>query len=266
VRAGYDALRDLGLREILLEAQAQDLALAPFRWRTMQRGADRPHVRSMSLTDELWASIEELYGEILEHPFIAGLTDGSLALECFRFYVVQDAHYLREFARALSIAAARAPREPDILMFNRHAAGALEVERSLHESFFRDLGLTERDVAAVAMAPTNLAYTSYLLAVAYGGSFPDALGVLLPCYWIYWEVGKALIERGSPNVLYQRWIDTYGGEDFGAVVEEVLALSNRVGADLGHHERRRLAAHFANTSRYEWMFWEMGYRRERWPI
>lgn len=49
-------------------------------------------------------------------------------------------------------------------------------------------------------------------------------------------------------------------------MEEVLALSNRVGADLGHHERRRLAAHFANTSRYEWMFWEMGYRRERWPI
>lgn len=225
-----------------------------------------PAMTSPPLTDELWASIEGLYGKILEHPFIAGLTDGSLAAEAFRFYVVQDAHYLREFARALSIAAARAPREADILMFNRHAAGALEVERSLHESFFQDFGLGEDEVASTPMAPTNMAYTNYLLAVAYGGSFAEALGALLPCYWIYWEVGKALLERGSPNSLYQRWIDTYGGEDFGAVVEEILALTNRIGAELSDGERRRLHAHFANTSRYEWMFWEMGYRQERWPV
>jgi len=58
---------------------------------------------SPTLTEERWAAIEELYGEILEHPFIAGLIDGSLAPEGFRFYVVQDAHYLREFVRALSV-------------------------------------------------------------------------------------------------------------------------------------------------------------------
>jgi thiaminase (transcriptional activator TenA) len=218
------------------------------------------------VTDQLWASIKELYGRILAHPFIAGLTDGSLEAESFRFYVVQDAHYLREFARALSIAAARAPREDDILMFNQHAAGALEVERSLHESFFRDFGLDEEAVAGTPMAPTNRAYTSYLLAVAYGGSFPEALGAVLPCYWIYWEVGRALIELGSPNALYQRWIDTYGGEDFGAVVEQVLALADRIGGEISPDERRRMGEHFVTTSRYEWMFWEMGYRRERWPV
>ena len=49
-------------------------------------------------------------------------------------------HYLREFARALAIAAARAPTEDDILMFSRHAAGALEVERSLHGSFSASSG------------------------------------------------------------------------------------------------------------------------------
>jgi thiaminase/transcriptional activator TenA len=218
------------------------------------------------LTDELWASIDGLYAEILAHPFVSGLTDGSLDPDSFRFYVVQDAHYLRSYARALSIAAARAPGEADILMFSRHAAGALEVERSLHESFFADFGLDADEVAATPIAPTNLAYTSYLLAAAYGGSFAEALGALLPCYWIYWEVGKAPLEQGSPNPLYARWIDTYGGEDFGAVVEEVLALTNRIGAELGDAERERVRAHFVTTSRYEWMFWEMGYRRERWPV
>jgi thiaminase/transcriptional activator TenA len=104
--------------------------------------------------------------------------------------------------RALLIAAARAPSEPDIAMFAQHAVGAIEVERSLHESLFPELGLTAETVAAMPIAPTNLAYTSYQLAVAYGGSFPEALGALLPCYWIYWEVGKELLAKGSPDATF----------------------------------------------------------------
>ena len=133
------------------------------------------------LSARLWAGIEDIYASILAHPFIAGLTDGSLDREAFRFYVLQDAHYLRDYARALSVAAARAPTEADIAMFAEHATGAIAVERSLHESFFADFGMSEEEVAATPMAPTNLAYTSYLLASVYGGSFPEALGAVLPC-------------------------------------------------------------------------------------
>ena len=219
-----------------------------------------------AFSDELWAGIADSYEAILEHPFLAGLTDGSLDRAAFEFYVVQDAHYLREYARALSIAAARAPAEADIAMFSEHAAGAIAVERSLHETFFADLGLSEDEVARTPMAPTNLAYTSYLLATAYGGSFPDLLGAVLPCYWIYWEVGKALLPQGSPDPLYARWIETYGGEEFAAVVRAVLALTDRLGPELSPAERVRAARHFATTSRYEWMFWDMGHRRERWPL
>lgn len=219
-----------------------------------------------SFTGELWSGIEPTYQAILGHPFIIGLTDGSLERASFEFYVIQDAHYLREYARALSVAAARAPAEADIAMFNEHAAGAIAVERSLHESFFAHFGLSEEDVARTPMAPTNLAYTSYLVATAYGGSFPELLGAVLPCYWIYWEVGKALLERGSPDALYGRWIETYGGEEFAEVVRAVLALADRLGPELSPAERMSAGRHFATTSRYEWMFWDMGYRRERWPI
>jgi thiaminase (transcriptional activator TenA) len=217
-------------------------------------------------SSELWSRIAGLYEEILAHPFLAGLADGSLERESFRFYVVQDAHYLREYARALSIAAARAPSEADIAMFNRHAEGALEVERSLHESFLADFGLTADEVARTPPAPTNLAYTSYLLATAYGCSFPELLGAVLPCYWIYWEVGKALSQRGSRDPLYARWIESYSGEEFAGIVRAVLALTDRLGPELGPVERERAARHFVTTSRYEWMFWDMGYRREQWPI
>ena len=220
----------------------------------------------MTFTATLWRAIEPIYATILAHPFLRGLTDGSLPHEAFRFYAVQDALYLRDFARALSLAAARAPREEWIIMFNDHAAGALRVERTLHESFFKEFGLSPEAVAATPLAPTNLAYTSYLLAVAHGGPFHEAVAALLPCYWIYWEVGKTLERVGSKDPLYARWIGTYASTAFGDVVRSVLAATNEMAESLGPAERETMQRHFITTSRYEWMFWDMGYRRERWPV
>jgi thiaminase (transcriptional activator TenA) len=217
-------------------------------------------------TDNLWKSIEGIYRAILGHQFITGLTDGSLPRESFRFYAVQDALYLREFARALSVAAARAPRDEWILMFNEHAAGALKVERALHEGFFREFGLSPEQVAGSPLAPTNAAYTNYLLAVAYGAPFHEAIAALLPCYWIYWEVGKALEQAGSPDPLYRRWIGTYASEEFGGQVRMVLEATDMTAARLLHTDQEAMRRHFVTTSRYEWMFWDMGYRREAWPV
>ena len=216
-------------------------------------------------TQTLWNSISPIYEAIIEHPFLTGLANGTLDEKSFRFCVIQDAHYLRDYARALSICSARSPQEDDILMFARHAGGAIEVERSLHESFFADFGLSEEDVKAEPIAPTTLAYTSYLLATAYGGDFSAALATVLPCYWIYWEVGKELMKSASPNSLYQRWIDTYGGQEFGDIVTEVLELADRVGSAASDNQRAAMKAHFVTTSRYEWMFWDMGLTREQWP-
>ena len=220
----------------------------------------------MGFTAELWKSIEPIYTAILRHPFLRGLRDGSLARESFQFYAVQDAMYLREFARALSIAAARSPEDEWIIMFNEHAAGALKVERVLHESFFHEWGLSQQEVAATPLAPTNLAYTSYLLAVVHASPFHEAIAALLPCYWIYWEVGKELERAGSPDPLYARWIGTYASTEFGSLVRAVRDATDATAARLQPVERDAMRRHFIVTSRYEWMFWEMGYRRESWPL
>jgi thiaminase/transcriptional activator TenA len=151
-------------------------------------------------------------------------------------------------------------------MFNEHAANALRVERALHEGFFQEFGLTPAAVAATPLAPVNQAYTSYLLAVAYGAPFHENVAALLPCYWIYWGVGKALEQAGSPEPLYRRWIATYAAEEFGAVVRAVLAVVDAVAARLGPTEREAMRRHAVTTARYEWMFWDMGHRRERWPV
>ncbi len=220
----------------------------------------------MAFAAELWEAIEPIWAAIVRHPFVRGLSDGSLPGEAFRFYAVQDALYLRDFARALSLAAARAPADEWIIMFNEHAAGALKVERVLHESFFVEWGLTPEAVAATPLAPANLAYTSYLLAVAHGAPWHETVAAVLPCYWIYWEVGRALERTGSPDPLYARWIGTYASGEFGDVVRAVIDATDRVAERLSAAERQAMRRHFVTTSRYEWMFWEMGWRREAWPV
>jgi len=220
----------------------------------------------MGFAAECWESIAPIYQAILDHPFIHGLADGTLPRASFEFYAVQDALYLREFARALAVTASHAPRDEWIIMFSEHAAGALKVERTLHESFFKDFGLTPDAVSQTPLAPANLAYTSYLLAAAHGAPFHESLAALLPCYWIYWEVGKELERKGSPNELYRRWIATYASAEFGTLVSAVIEAADQTAARLQAHEVAAMRRHFITTSRYEWMFWEMGYRREQWPL
>jgi thiaminase/transcriptional activator TenA len=151
-------------------------------------------------------------------------------------------------------------------MFARHAADAIAVERTLHDSLLADLGIDPAAAATAEPAPTTLAYTSYLLATTGGGSYAEGVGAVLPCYWIYWEVGQELLRRGSPDPRYQKWIGTYGGEEFGEVVRQVLGVTDRLGPGLSPADRALVHRHFQVTSRYEWMFWDMGYRKESWPL
>ena len=63
-----------------------------------------------------------------------------------------------------------------------------------------------------------------------------------------------------------RWIGTYAGPEYHAVVAEVLAVTDRTGAGLGPDEQARASGHFSATARYEWMFWDAAYRCEQWPL
>ena len=217
-------------------------------------------------TAELWTSAAPIFEAILQHPFLRGLTDGSLPEDRFRFSVKQDSLYLREYARCLALAASRAPTAAWCEMFAAHAQSALNVERTLHEAYFAAWGLTPDDLAETPLTPTTLAYTSYLLRVAGTGTFEELIGAILPCYWIYWEVGKRLVETGSPNPLYQRWIDAYASEQFASAVQRVLDAVNRSSADLPASRLAPIRRHYLTASRYEWMFWDAAFRMETWPV
>ncbi|MFE0151271.1 TenA family protein [Nonomuraea sp. NPDC059007] len=215
------------------------------------------------LRDDVWQVVGGVYDQILAHPFLAGLTDGSLPREAFRHYVVQEAHFLPDYARAQAACAARSPEPSSVQSFARDAAMTVEVEHSLVVELLAAFGLDEADARKLPAAPTTVGYASYLVRSCSLGTFPEALGAIVPCYWIYARVGEALLQRSSPDPLYAWWIETYGAESYQETVAGALDLLD--GLVLSADDRERLLDRALTTARFEWMYWEAAWRREGWP-
>jgi thiaminase/transcriptional activator TenA len=209
-------------------------------------------------TDQLWAAAESIYQKTLRHPFLAGLTDGTLPRERFTYYLQQDALYLTAFSQALNVLASKAPKEDWMLTLNRHASEAIETERQLHQSLLKGAGAADR------MAPTNYAYTNHLLAAVHRRSFLEGLAAMLPCYWIYWEVGRELKKRGSKNADYARWIAQYSDPSYGATVQQVLTMANSEALQASSATKQQARELFVLSARYEYLFWDMAWRLEKW--
>jgi thiaminase (transcriptional activator TenA) len=198
-------------------------------------------------------------------PFNTELAAGSLARDRFQHYVTQDALYLGQFSRALAIAAAKAPDTATLQSFAQSAVGAVAVERALHEHYLRAFGIDPATLATAEPMPDCLAYTSFLLATAYHEPWEVLVAALLPCFWIYWDVGCAIAGTAAPDNPYRAWIDTYANPHFGEAVEAVVATADRAADAASEGVRKRMLAAFIRAAQYEWMFWDGAYHRRQWP-
>ncbi len=215
----------------------------------------------MRFTETLWSSINDIYRAILQHPFNEELAQGILPREKFLFYMQQDALYLADFARALAIMAGRSPEEEAIIQFARFAENVAVVERALHQTYFQDFGIT---APTRQQAPACFTYTNFLLATTATRSYEEGMAAVLPCFWIYREVGHDIYRRSAPNNPYQKWIDTYASPEFSEWVDQAIALTDRIAAQASEEAKTRMRTAFELSSRLEWMFWDSAYRLERW--
>ena len=193
------------------------------------------------------------------------MAEGTLAPSRFGTYIQQDAIYLRGFARALTLASARAPSSESAAFWSRQAGESIQIERHLHETMFARFGIDAAAAEAEEPAPATLAYVSYLLALAYQEPYEVLVAGLLPCYWVYQKVGGSVLERGRPDNPYQAWIDTYAGEEYGAIVNTVVEATDRLAATASPDLVARMLRAFVLATRLEWWFWDGAYREERWP-
>ena len=219
-----------------------------------------------SFSTHAWQTNLPLYEKILAMPFNAELAAGTLSLDRFRHYIIQDAHNLEGFARALALAAAKADNADHILQFADASKTAIIVERALHAEYFRKFGISAADFAAAKPTPACDHYVSYLLRIAALEPFPVILAALLPCFWIYREVGANIHARAAAGNPYQAWIDTYAGEEFAAAVRAVIATTDEVAVRASQETLASMHAAFTRATQLEWIFWDSAYRLASWPV
>lgn len=217
-------------------------------------------------SDQAWRQTASLRQAINNQPFNTELAAGTLSIDRFRFYVVQDALYLGQYSRALAIAAARASDASALHVFAQSALEAVSVEQALHAGYMKEFGVNAEQFANAEPTPDCLAYTSFLMAAAYHEPWEVLLAALLPCFWIYWDVGTEISKHAAPNNPYRAWINTYADEGFGAAVRAVIAITDRAAAETTDAVRARMMTAFIRSTQYEYLFWDGAYQQRVWPI
>ncbi len=222
----------------------------------------------MGFSEELKEKGETIWRQILFHPFVRGLADGSLPEEAFRFYMSQDYVFLIEYARVLALAVSKGQSLAVMGKFASLLGATLNEEMSLHKAYASRFGITESDLEAVEMAPAARAYTRHLLEVAYSGGLSEIAASLMPCQWGYAEIGSRLAREGDVSDAnpYADWIQTYASEGFQSIAKWLCGLLDSLAEDLAPSSKLRLQGLFILSSQYEYLFWDMSYRQEGWPV
>src|ERR687898_521465 len=213
-----------------------------------------------SFSRQAWERNAPAYEAIRSMPFNTELAAGVLDQARFTHYITQDAHYLIGFGRALALAAAKAPQPERIVQFAKAAEVAIVVERGLHGSFFEQFGITPQNFAETPLSPTCRHYVSYLIATAYAEPYEVVLGALLPCFWIYAEVGRDIHARAASPNRYQAWIDTYASDEFRHAVRAVIEAADEAAAAASAKMRDRMHAAYTRATQLEWLFWDCAHR------
>ncbi|MFH1754222.1 MAG: thiaminase II [Candidatus Latescibacterota bacterium] len=220
----------------------------------------------MKTRDLLLSESYPIWEKIYHQPFVTELGSGTLPIDKFIYFLQQDHAYLIDFARVLCLAAAKAEDIHTLQLFIRHAIGGIEAELAFHKNAAETLGVPLDTLEGAERAPVTVAYTRHLLAVGREGTLGEIVASLLPCYWIYGEVGRRLAKNPPDKEPYKSWIEGYASDEYWALVDEMQSLVDRLGPLSSKSEQLKMLGHFRTSSKYEFYFWDQAYQQSKWIV
>ncbi|MDR6865425.1 hydroxymethylpyrimidine kinase/phosphomethylpyrimidine kinase/thiamine-phosphate diphosphorylase [Microbacterium resistens] len=232
------------------------------------RGGLETRPTADAVAADWWDRIARVRAGIDGLPFIRALADGDLPRSAFLFYLEQDALYLREYARTLAEAARTAPTSAQQAFWAGAARDAIAGELELHASWLGTAAYADSDGAGSSgaeafgaePAPATVAYLDHLRSAAFSGEHGVLIAALLPCFWLYADLGARLhggafgTRPQDPDHPYASWLATYADPGFEEANRRAIGFvaETAAGADPRTRERMRLA--FERSVVYERAF------------
>ena len=215
----------------------------------------------MTASRRLREAARPIWDRCLTHPFVTGIGDGTLPVEKFRYFMLQDYLYLFDYARVFALGVVKARDAVLMRVFARNVDAILGGEMNIHRAYMARLGIAEEEVLAVRPALDNLSYTHYMLSAAGRGGPAEITASILACSWSYAEIGQTLakIPGAADHPFYGEWIRGYASEDYAAANQALIDLMDRLAAKASAEQMADLEEIFVNCSRYELGFWDMAW-------
>ena len=200
-----------------------------------------------AFSEAAWQRTARLRQAIDALPFNTELAAGTLSRARFQGYIVQDALYLAQYSRILRSPACAGRTGETLRTFGACALEAVAVEQALHERYLTEFGVDPQQLVDAEPSPDCLGYTSFLLATAYHEPWEVLVAALLPCFWIYWDVGTAMARHAAADNPYRAWIDTYADEAFGEAVRTVIGITDEAADATTEAIRARMMTAFIRS-------------------
>lgn len=217
--------------------------------------------QNRKVTERFHQAAEPVWKKCLEHPFVAGIGDGTLPVEKFRYFMLQDYLYLFDYAKVFALGVVKA-RDPKLMRtFSKNVDAVLNGEMNLHRAYMARLGITEEQVFSVKPALDNLSYTNYMVSVANFGGPMEIVASILACSWSYAEIGQALakIPGAVEHPFYGEWVQGYASEEYDMTNQALIDLMDELTGEASEEQIAYLTDVFVNCSRYELGFWDMSW-------
>ncbi len=215
-----------------------------------------------SFSEQLKQEAQPIWQAIFEHPFLQAIKDGSLPPEAFRYYLTQDYLYLEGFARTVALALAKAPDSQTLEQLSHRVL--TPGERPLHHRLLAEAGVTMEDIQQTGLSPTNTAYVNHMLKTASLHGLGPTAAALLPCPWTYHLLKDNV--GASEHPLYSQWTAFYVAGALQDSVEAWRGFVDQAAEQAGQAELQAMREAFLTSSRYEYLFWEMAHKQEKWPF
>lgn len=218
----------------------------------------------MRFSEELRERTKDSWDKSVNHPFVKDIAKGDLPLETFKNYIMQDIYYLKHYGKVHAFAAAHADDFSVSASLAEKAKTTAEAELTVHKEHAEILNITDEDIKNFKPAPTAYAYTSHLYRASLSGSLAQIIAAILPCYWLYADIGMKYKDENPDEEIYRNWIQMYASDWFQESTQEMIDLMDELADKAGEDERKKIIEQFVIAKNYELAFWEMSYTFEKW--
>ena len=194
----------------------------------------------MKTSERLLNASKTIWDAYNEHPFVLGIQNGTLERDKFRYYIMQDFLYLKDYAKTYAVGVAKAKSVETANLFAKYI-NVMNGELDVHKGYMGKFAVTQEEIDAMKPSLDNLSYTSYMVRVAYDESEVEVLAAVLSCAYSYEVIAKKIVaNRPEGNVILIETLD-------------------RLSAHYTEEQLRHLEDIFIACSRYEMAFWQMAW-------